>query len=49
MCIRDSLEEHKILLEHIVNREPELAAKAMDDHLKDVIDYSKTIQKKEPI
>ena len=44
-----SLEEHKILLEHIVNREPDLAAKAMGEHLKDVIDYSKTIQKEEPI
>ena len=38
-----SLEEHKILLEHIVNQEPELAAKAMDDHLKDVVEYSQNI------
>lgn len=44
-----SLEEHKILLEHIVNQEPELAAKAMKAHLKDVIDYSKTLKKEETI
>ena len=40
-----SLEEHKIILEHIVNQEPDLAAQAMKYHLKDVTDYSKTIQK----
>ena len=40
-----SLEEHKIILEHIVNKEPELAAKAMKEHLTDVIDYSKTLKK----
>ena len=41
-----SLEEHKIILEHIVNREPELAAKAMKEHLNEVMDYSKTLIKK---
>lgn len=40
-----SLEEHKIILEHIVNKEPELAAKAMKEHLTDVIDYSNTLKK----
>ncbi len=39
-----SLEEHKILLKHIVNQEPELAATAMKGHLKDVIDYSKSLK-----
>jgi len=39
-----SLEEHKIILEHIVKKEPELAAKAMKEHLTDVIDYSKTLK-----
>ena len=41
-----SLEEHNIILEHIVNQEPDLAAQAMKDHLKDVSDYSRKIQKK---
>jgi len=41
-----SLEEHNIILKHIVNQEPDLAAQAMKDHLKDVTDYSKTIKKK---
>ena len=39
-----SLEEHKIILEHIVNQEPELAAKAMEAHLQDVADYSQTFK-----
>lgn len=39
-----SLEEHKIILEHIVNQEPELAAKAMEEHLQDVIEYSDTLK-----
>ena len=41
-----SLEEHKIILEHIVNQEPELAATAMREHLNEVMDYSKTLIKK---
>lgn len=41
-----SLEEHNIILEHIVNQEPDLAAQAMKDHLKDVSDYSRRIQQK---
>lgn len=40
-----SLEEHKIILEHIVNKEPELAANAMKEHLTDVIEYSHTMKK----
>jgi len=39
-----SLEEHKEILEYIVNQKPELAAKAMEEHLQDVIDYSKTLK-----
>jgi len=41
-----SLEEHKVILDHIVNREPELAAKAMEEHLQDVTDYSLTLKEK---
>ncbi len=39
-----SLEEHKVILEYIVNQKPELAAKAMEEHLQDVTDYSKTLK-----
>ena len=39
-----SLEEHKEILEYIVNQKPELAAKAMEEHLQDVTDYSKDLQ-----
>ena len=39
-----SLEEHKTILEYIVNQKPELAAKAMNEHLQDVVDYSKTLK-----
>lgn len=39
-----SLEEHKVILEYIVNQKPELAAKAMEEHLQDVTDYSKEIE-----
>jgi len=38
-----SLEEHKDILEYIVNQQPELAAKAMKEHLKDVIVYSQNL------
>lgn len=41
-----SLEEHEVILEHIVNQEPELAAKAMEEHLQDVIEYSQLLKKK---
>ena len=39
-----SLEEHKVILEFIVNQKPELAAKAMEDHLQDVTEYSKSLK-----
>lgn len=42
-----SLEEHKVILEHIVNQKPELAAKAMEEHLQDVTDYSQTLKSRE--
>jgi len=41
-----SLEEHKVILEHIVNQQPELAAKAMEEHLRDVIEYSRILDEK---
>ncbi len=41
-----SLEEHKVILEFIVNQKPELAAKAMEEHLQDVTDYSKTLKER---
>jgi len=39
-----SLEEHKIILDYIVNQESELAAKAMEEHLQDVVEYSNTLK-----
>jgi len=41
-----ALEEHKTILEHIVNQKPDLAAMAMKKHLKDVIDYSNSLKQK---
>jgi len=38
-----SLEEHNIILEHIINQQPDLAAKAMQEHLKDVVEYSRLV------
>lgn len=35
-----ALEEHELILEHIIAQEPELAAQAMQAHLKEVYDYS---------
>jgi len=40
-----SLEEHNIILKHIVNQQPDLAAKAMKEHLKDVVEYSQKFKK----
>jgi len=41
-----SLEEHKIILEYIVDQKPDLAAAAMREHLKDVMDYSQNFNNK---
>ena len=41
-----SLEEHNIILDHIVNQQPELAAKVMQEHLRDVIEYSQHLKKR---
>lgn len=35
-----AMEEHKTILQHIVDKNPDLAAQAMEEHLKDVIEYS---------
>ncbi|GJM33848.1 MAG: GntR family transcriptional regulator [Saprospiraceae bacterium] len=43
--IYKSLEEHQVILQHIVNQEAELAAEAMRLHLKDVYDYSRNLKK----
>jgi len=40
-----AMEEHKIILQHILDKNPDLAAKAMEEHLKDVIEYSFTLKK----
>ncbi len=40
-----AMEEHKVILQHILDKNPDLAAKAMEDHLKDVIEYSITLKK----
>ena len=39
-----ALEEHRLILEHIVNGEPELSAAAMLTHLQDVLDYSVSLR-----
>ncbi len=41
------LEEHDIILKHIVAQEPELAAAAMETHLQDVLDYSKDLKNRQ--
>lgn len=40
-----AMEEHKIILQHILDKNPALAAKAMEEHLKDVTEYSVTLKK----
>lgn len=40
-----AMEEHKVILQHILDKNPDLAAKAMEEHLKDVIEYSVTLKK----
>lgn len=40
-----ALEEHKIILKYIINQEPEEAARAMRDHLKDVFEYSQELKR----
>ncbi len=44
--IYKALEEHEVILKHIVAKEPELAAEAMREHLKDVFEYSQSLKKK---
>ena len=36
----DSLDEHKIIFQHIIDQKPELAASSMNLHLQDVLEYS---------
>lgn len=38
------LEEHKDILKYIIDQEPALATKAMEEHLQDVMDYSSTMK-----
>lgn len=40
-----ALKEHKIILDHIIAQEPEKAAQAMQNHLQDTLEYSKTLKK----
>ncbi len=42
-----ALEEHKIILKHIKAQEPDLAAEAMRQHLKDVYDYSQSLREED--
>lgn len=42
--IYKALEEHKIILQHIIGQKPEQASAAMRLHLKDVLDYSKSLK-----
>jgi len=37
---KKTIQEHRNILNHIIDQEPKLAAKAMEDHLKDVIEFS---------
>lgn len=38
------LEEHRVILQHIIAQEPDLATKAMQHHLKDVITYAEQLK-----
>ena len=42
-----AMEEHKIILQHILDKNPDLAAKAMKEHLNDVMEYSISLKKNE--
>ncbi len=42
----NALDEHKIILEHIIAQEPEKAATAMRVHLSDVVEYSQSLRTK---
>ncbi len=46
--ISKALEEHKLILEHIVNQSPQLSSEAMSTHLQDVLDYSISLRKSSP-
>lgn len=39
-----SFEQHKIILEHIINQNPESASRAMEEHLQDVLEYANRLQ-----
>ncbi|NJN78369.1 MAG: FadR family transcriptional regulator [Saprospiraceae bacterium] len=39
-----SLDEHKIILKHIINQKPEEASAAMRVHLQEVLDYSRSLK-----
>ncbi len=39
------MDDHKIILQHIIDQNPNEAAASMRTHLKDVLEYSKTIKK----
>jgi hypothetical protein len=39
-----SLQDHQKILDHIIEQEPEMAQEAMSLHLKDVLEFSKTMK-----
>lgn len=41
-----ALDEHEVILKHIIAQEPTAAAAAMRTHLKDVLEYSQSLKKK---
>ncbi len=43
----DALNEHNIILDHIIAQKPEEAAEAMRLHLKDVFDYSQSLREQQ--
>ena len=41
---QNALDEHKIILDHIIAQEPDKAGEAMRVHLKDVFEYSRSLK-----
>ena len=43
--LSQTLEEHKVILKHIIGQDAEMASKAMREHLKADLEYSKVLKK----
>ncbi len=44
--IYTALEGHKIILQHLIAQEPDKAGKAMQNHLQDTLEYSRSLKPK---